>query len=123
MSISPNRTEAAAAASPGAPAMAPSRPAGVRKRPPSHPGAAVADILDDQRVSLRTAAKAIGVSPNGLSKVMTGKGPVTPAMALRFGVYFGNGPELWLNLQQDYDLWHARAALGRALSRIVPLAG
>jgi addiction module HigA family antidote len=95
------------------------------KVPPLHPGAVIADILDDQRVSLRTCAAAIGMSPTGLSKVLTGKSPVTPDTALRIALYFNNeaGAALWLNLQQASDLWHARARLAGELKAIKPLPG
>jgi addiction module HigA family antidote len=53
--------------------------------------------------------------------VLEGQSPVTPDTALRFGTWLGNGPELWLNLQQAYELWHARARLGAALGRIKPM--
>jgi addiction module HigA family antidote len=102
--------------------MAKSSPAGERKRPPSHPGAIAADILDDCRVSLRGAAKAIGLSPNGLGKVLRGESPVTVETALRFGAYFGNGAEFWLGLQQDHDLYRARVAMAAVLKTIEPLA-
>ena len=41
-----------------------------------------------------------------LNNVIAGKTAVTAKMALRFGRLFGNGPEIWLNLQRDYDIWH-----------------
>jgi addiction module HigA family antidote len=90
---------------------------------PQHPGAVIADILDDQRVSWREAAKAIGMSANGLHKVLAGKGPVTAETAVRIARYFANdeGAALWLNIQQAYDLWHARAKLKAELAKIVPL--
>jgi len=96
-------------------------PARPRKVAPLHPGAVAADVLEERQVSLRQAAKAIGLSPTGLSKVLTGKSPVTPETALRFGVYFGNGPEIWQRLQNDYDLWHAGAAMKAELRKIKPL--
>jgi antitoxin HigA-1 len=33
----------------------------------------------------------------------------------------GNGPELWLRLQRDYDLWHATQALGEQIKAIPTL--
>ena len=96
-------------------------PARHRKTAPAHPGTVVADILDEQRLSLRQAAAAIGLSPTGLAKVLNGQSPVTPETALRLGTWLGNGPELWLNLQQAYDLWHARERLGTDLSKIKPI--
>jgi addiction module HigA family antidote len=96
-------------------------PAREPKIPPGHPGGVAADILDEQRVSIRAAAAAMGLSHNMLAKIARGEAPVTAATALRFGVYFGNGPELWLNLQQAYDLWHAKRELADELKRIEPL--
>lgn len=109
MSISPSLTEDTA--------MAAKRAA----RAPDHPGALAADILDEQRLSARAAAKALGMSHTGLVKVLNGESPVTASTALRFGAYFGNGPALWLNLQQAYDLWHAERELAGALKKIVPI--
>jgi plasmid maintenance system antidote protein VapI len=39
-------------------------------------------------------------------------------MALRLGKLIGNGPGLWLRMQQDYDLWRAQAMLAEELGRI-----
>ena len=89
-----------------------SYPARPRKVAPPHPGMIVADILDVKCISLRTAAAAIGMSSTGLAKVLEGQSPVTPDTALRFGTWLGNGPELWLNLQQAYDLWLRTPARG-----------
>jgi addiction module HigA family antidote len=112
MSISTNFTEAP---------MAKSFPAGEYKLPPLHPGVVAADALE-LRVSMREAARAIGMSLTGLNKVLTGESPVTPEDGPRFGVYFGNGPELWMNMQVAYDLYHAAEALKADLKKIKPLA-
>jgi addiction module HigA family antidote len=98
-----------------------SYPARPPKIPPQHPGVVLADLLDEQRISLRKAAEAIGMSHSGLDKVLKGTSPVTPETALRLGTWLGNGPELWLNLQQAYDLWRAREQLGDALGKIKPV--
>ena len=43
---------------------------------------------------------------------------VFPDMALRLGKFCGNGPDLWLRLQQAYDLWHAERALRKVVAKI-----
>ncbi len=30
----------------------------------------------------------------------------------------GNGPELWLNMQQAYDLWHAEREMAEEIAKI-----
>jgi antitoxin HigA-1 len=95
--------------------------AGPRKRAPSHPGEVVADILNTLRVSHRQAARHLHVSPMALNNVISGKNAVTAKMALRFGRLFGNGPEIWLNLQRDYDIWHDGQQMKAELAAIEPI--
>jgi antitoxin HigA-1 len=42
-------------------------------------------------------------------------------MALRIGKLAGNGPGLWLKMQQNYDLWHAEQNLKDELEKIEPV--
>jgi len=41
------------------------------------------------------------------SKIINERGSITPDMALRLSRAFETTPDLWLNLQQNYDLWQA----------------
>ncbi len=43
-------------------------------------------------------------------------------MALRFGRFFGNGPDFWLNLQRDYDLRTLEPKMAAQLAAIEPVA-
>ena len=47
--------------------------------------------------------------------------PVTVDMAMRLGRYFGNGPDLWLNMQKAVDMWDAIKANQKAYLGIKPL--
>ena len=59
-------------------------------------------------LSVTDAAHHLGVSRKTLSKV-NGRGTVTPEMALRFEMTFGNPDAAhWLRLQNVYDLRQAR---------------
>ena len=52
-------------------------------------------------------AGCIGVSRKTISKIVNGRGAITPEMALRLSRAFNTSPELWLNMQVSYDLWQA----------------
>jgi plasmid maintenance system antidote protein VapI len=41
-------------------------------------------------------------------------------MALRIGKLAGNGPGLWLRMQQNHDLWYAERELANELKKIAP---
>jgi hypothetical protein len=43
-------------------------------------------------------------------------------MALRIGKFAGNGPALWLRMQQAYDLWYAEHRMKDELSKIETVA-
>lgn len=89
------------------------------KRRPTHPGEILRDIvLPELKLSVSEAARQLGVSRQTLHAVMSGRSAVTAEMALRLGRFCGNGPGLWLRMQQAFDLWEAQAELGRKLDRI-----
>jgi addiction module HigA family antidote len=99
----------------------PALKAGPRQVPPLHPGSILAGILKDVNVSVRAAAARMGVSHNALANILKGDTAVSAEMAVRIGALCGNGPELWMNLQRDYDLWQARAAIGHEAEKIEQL--
>jgi antitoxin HigA-1 len=79
-----------------------------RTRPPVHPGGILKrQYLEPLGLGISQAALALGVSRKTLSKLIHERGAVTPDMALRLARAFNTTPELWLNLQRNYDLWHA----------------
>lgn len=91
--------------------------AGARR--PTHPGELFADVvLPELKLSVTEAARQLGVSRQTLHAVMAGRSAVTAEMALRLGRFCGNGPGLWLRMQQSFDLWEAERRLNDALARI-----
>ena len=72
---------------------------------PCHPGELLREWIDEPPVG--EAASRLKVARSTLSRILSGRASVTAAMALRFSDAFGSRPELWLDLQQQYDLWHA----------------
>ena len=78
------------------------------KRSPTHPGEIIKiHYLEPLHMSISALAKRLDVSRKTVSKIVNGHGAVIPDMALRLSKAFGTTPELWINLQRNYDLWHA----------------
>jgi len=91
----------------------------LRGLPPVHPGALLReDVLPNVSMTKSDIAAALGVSRAQLYAVLSEKAPVTAAMALRLGKFFGNGPELWLNMQSNYDLEILRKTMAHDLAHI-----
>jgi addiction module HigA family antidote len=76
---------------------------------PIHPGEILLeDFLKPMEISINKLAREIDVPPGRISTIVNGKRSITADTALRLAAYFGSSPELWLNLQTDYDLRLAR---------------
>ena len=75
---------------------------------PMHPGELLREeVLPALHRDKTEIAALLGVSRQYLYDILRERKPVSPAMALRLGKLFGNGPDLWLNLQRRRDLWEA----------------
>src|SRR5712691_2908324 len=93
------------------------------KHPPIHPGEIVReDVLPALGLSVSEAARWLGISRQQLHRVLACTHPITTEMALRLGRLAGNGPGLWLRMQQAYDVWHVEQRLQEDLARIQPAA-
>ena len=77
-----------------------------KKRRPAHPGTILKrQYLKPLSLTVTGLAKTLGVPQKTLSKIVHERGTVTPDMALRLSKAFNTTPELWLNLQRNYDLF------------------
>ena len=86
------------------------------KLAPVHPGEILReDFLKPLGLSINTLARRLHVPANHVSGIVNEKRGISAMMSLRLARYFGTSPELWLGLQQDYELDLAR---DRAASRI-----
>lgn len=91
------------------------------RRPPTHPGELMQEILEEQvRLPIIEAARRMQVSRQSLHAVLAGKSAVTADMALRFGRLTGAEPTLYVQMQARRDLWEAERRLARALAEIEP---
>ncbi len=69
------------------------------------------EFLAEYRLSQNRLAKALGISPNRIAEIVNNRRRITADTALRLGLFFGNSPEFWMNLQAHYDLKTARRKL------------
>jgi len=90
-------------------------------RQPTHPGTILKDViieLNAQDISTTQFARDLHISRNKLYKIINKDNPVTPNIAIRLGKVLGNGPGIWLCLQQAHDLWNAQNELGDELNEM-----
>ncbi len=92
------------------------------KRPPVHPGEILrGDVLPALGLSISEAARRLGVSRQQLHRILACTHPITIEMALRLGKFAGNGPAIWLRMQQAYDLWYTEQRMKTELTKIEPV--
>ena len=83
-----------------------------------HPGAVLKDELEELRITPTEFARQIDVPANRVSQIIAGKRGITGDTALRFGHWFGTDPQLWLNLQAQWDLVQAEQETGEAIRHL-----
>ena len=59
------------------------------------------------------AARRMRVPLNRLNELVKGKRGVTADTALRLARLLQTDPEIWMSLQNQWDLWHAARAMRR----------
>jgi antitoxin HigA-1 len=90
-----------------------------RRHNPPHPGEVLKDgVFADNLVSVTDAAVALSVTRVSLSRVLNGKAGMSAEMAVRLGKWLGTGPEGWINMQAQYELWKAEQALKTMVRKI-----
>src|SRR5688500_11827671 len=90
--------------------------------PPIHPGEILREeFLVPMGISARQLALALRIPTNRITAIVNETRAVTGETALLLARYFGTSAELWMNLQQSYDLKVAQKALGKArLAKVKP---
>jgi addiction module HigA family antidote len=92
------------------------------KRKPTHPGKVIQeDYLKPLSITITEMASALGISRKTLSKIINERGAITPDMSLRLARAFDTTPDLWMNLQKNYDLWQAEH-ISKDWQRVKPLS-
>lgn len=86
-----------------------------------HPGAHLAEQLEELEMSAAELARRLSVPTNRVTAILNGQRAVTGDTALRLGHFFGTSAQFWLNLQALYDLRLAEGKAGTAISKLPTL--
>ncbi len=86
-----------------------------------HPGEHLADELKALGMSANELAKELGVPTNRITEIIRGKRGISGDTALRLGRWFGTGPDIWMNLQKNYELRLAAQKAGESIKDLPTL--
>jgi len=86
---------------------------------PPHPGAMLQDMLPALNVKIAEMARCLHFSREMLSRVINGRAPISPDLAVRLERAGLSTARFWLSLQMNYDLWQAEHREQPAVSPLV----
>ena len=79
-----------------------------KNRLPTHPGQMLLkEFLEPAGITQKSFASQLGWTYARLNEIINGKRGVTASSALTLADAFQMEAIFWLNLQRDWDLWHA----------------
>ena len=79
-----------------------------KNRAPTHPGEMLLkEFLEPMQVTQKKFSDYLGWTYARLNEIINGKRGVSADSALALGDAFQMEPDFWLNLQKNWDLWHA----------------
>src|SRR3990172_12516802 len=91
------------------------------KKEPAHPGRILSeDFLKPFGLSQTRLAKGINATFRTVNEIVNEKRNISPEMAIKLSRYFGTSAELWLNLQNQHDIYRISARKPGMLERIKP---
>lgn len=85
-----------------------------RKLSPNHPGTILKEMfIDERQLTITEVADGLGMARVNLSAVVNGHTGISPELAVKLSEAFGNTAQFWINLQTNYELWHAEQKVDR----------
>ena len=91
----------------------------VKKLPPMHPGEVLREeFLVPLALSAAKLARICGVPRTRMERIASEETGITADTALRLSKAFGTTAQMWLNLQNSYDVRVAKQEIGKELARI-----
>ncbi len=91
----------------------------MERLPNIHPGEILKEeFLDPFGISAYKLSKEIKIPQSRISQIIKGKRRITADTALRLSEFFGNSPQFWMGIQDDYDLEEERIRIEEELKHI-----
>jgi len=91
----------------------------MERLPNIHPGEILKEeFLDPFGISAYRLSKEIKIPQTRISQIIKGKRRITADTALRLSEFFGNSPQFWMGIQNDYDLEEERINIEEELKNI-----
>jgi addiction module HigA family antidote len=89
-----------------------------------HPGEVLREeFLVPLGLSAGALAKACGVPRTRMRRIASEETAITADTALRLGKAHGTSAQLWLNLQNEFEMRTAKSQIGKELENITPVTG
>lgn len=86
-----------------------------RGLPPVHPGEILReDYIRERGLTVTQVAKGLGIARENLSAIVNGRAGISPELAVKLSEAFGNTTQFWVNLQTNYEVWHAEKKVDRS---------
>ncbi|GGC08659.1 HigA family addiction module antitoxin [Dyadobacter sediminis] len=86
---------------------------------PAHPGALIKETIEGLKeetghnYTQAEIAKGLGITRKTLSNILNEHQGISSEMCVRLSEAFGTSAEFWLDIQRNYDLWHAERTVER----------
>lgn len=84
--------------------------------PPVHPGEILREeFIKERNLTITEVASGLGITRTSLSAVCNEHVGISSELAVKLSEAFGNTSQFWMNLQKNYELWHAEQKVNRSV--------
>jgi addiction module HigA family antidote len=91
------------------------------KRKPTHPGEILKkEFMDPLGLTQSQLAKELSTTFRTINEIVNEKRNISPEMAIKLARYLGTSEEIWMNLQNQYDLYRVKMKRRDILRNIRP---
>jgi len=91
-------------------------------RKPTHPGEILKEeFLKPLEISQTKLAEDLGTSFKTINELINQKRNLSSELALKLSRYFNTSVELWINLQNQYDIYRILKDKGKEINRVRPI--